>query len=319
MSDPIKYDRMEWNRMDRIFQEAEAELTATRKDRGENNMSTNTLHSRIKALKNLKDEAIKQADYFLAAEIRNQIDVAKQRVEGEKMWTAASEDVPGFTSSEREINNNVCQCDRSPVMALGDCTPDICGYCHLCATRDAFLSYDRNCLNPVEAAKSDLLGQMAGIIRELLARREPQGYSPVICDARTILAQTKNQEAFVIQAKLRGDIDTLTLDVYKDKVQNVIANFISSEEDTSRQRELLEQLDLAKAKPRGALGLPIAPASYWDHKPQASVSRPRPSTLDFVSLSAMRTCIKKALKELSGDLNHNNVAQAKEILKSLVD
>lgn len=53
-------------------------------------------------------------------------------------------------------------------------------------------------------------------------------------------------EASVIQAKLRGDIDTL--DVYKDKVQNVIVNFISSEKDISRQRELLEQLDLAKAE-----------------------------------------------------------------------
>jgi len=50
----------------------------------------------------------------------------------------------------------------------------------------------------------------------------------------------------VVQAKLRGDIDTL--DVYKDKVQNVIVNFIASEKDTTRQRELLEQLDLAKAE-----------------------------------------------------------------------
>lgn len=53
-------------------------------------------------------------------------------------------------------------------------------------------------------------------------------------------------ETSMVQAKLRGDIDTL--DVYKDKVQNVIVNFISSEKDTTRQRELLEQLDIAKAE-----------------------------------------------------------------------
>ena len=48
----------------------------------------------------------------------------------------------------------------------------------------------------------------------------------------------------VVQAKLRGDIDTI--DVYKEKFQNIIVNFIAKEQNSTRQRELIEQLDLAK-------------------------------------------------------------------------
>lgn len=209
----------EWNH---IFQDVEAELTATRKNRGENNM--NIIRSRIEALKNLKDEAIKQADYFLAAKIRDKIDAAKQRLEEEKkMWTAAPcrNDVP-LTGIKKLFLTEFCT-------SIGSRTV-------------------------VEKAQINALSEIAN--------------------------NTDHNAPGIYEPKMIEKINSLA---------------------------------------RGALGLPIAPASYWDHKPQASVSRPRPSTLDFVSLSAMRTCIKKALKELSGDLNHNNVAQAKEILKSLVD
>lgn len=48
----------------------------------------------------------------------------------------------------------------------------------------------------------------------------------------------------VVQAKLRGDIDTI--DIYKEKFQNIIINFIAKEPNSTRQRELIEQLDLAK-------------------------------------------------------------------------
>lgn len=53
-------------------------------------------------------------------------------------------------------------------------------------------------------------------------------------------------EIAVVQAKLRGDIDTI--DVYKEKFQNIIVNFIAKEQDSARQRELIEQLDLAKSE-----------------------------------------------------------------------
>lgn len=50
----------------------------------------------------------------------------------------------------------------------------------------------------------------------------------------------------VVQAKLRGDIDTI--DIYKEKFQNIIVNFIAKEQDSTSQRELIEQLDLAKTE-----------------------------------------------------------------------
>ncbi len=48
----------------------------------------------------------------------------------------------------------------------------------------------------------------------------------------------------IVQSKLRGDIDTI--DVYKEKFQNIIVNFIAKEQDSARQRQLIEQLDMAK-------------------------------------------------------------------------
>ena len=51
-------------------------------------------------------------------------------------------------------------------------------------------------------------------------------------------------DIIVVQAKLRGDIDTI--DIYKEKFQNIIVNFIAKEQDSTRQRELIEQLDMAK-------------------------------------------------------------------------
>lgn len=53
-------------------------------------------------------------------------------------------------------------------------------------------------------------------------------------------------EIYVVQAKLRGDIDTI--DMYKEKFQNIIVNFIAKEPDSTRQRELIEQLDMAKSE-----------------------------------------------------------------------
>jgi len=53
----------------------------------------------------------------------------------------------------------------------------------------------------------------------------------------------------VAQAKLRGEVDTL--DIYKEKVHNVMVNFIASEAGISSQRDLLEKLDLAKAELSG--------------------------------------------------------------------
>ena len=48
------------------------------------------------------------------------------------------------------------------------------------------------------------------------------------------------------QAKLRGDVDAI--DLYKEKFQNIIVNFIAKESDSTRQRELIEQLDMAKSE-----------------------------------------------------------------------
>jgi len=48
----------------------------------------------------------------------------------------------------------------------------------------------------------------------------------------------------MVQAKLRGDIDTV--DAFKEKFQHIIVQFIASETDTERQKELIRQLDLAK-------------------------------------------------------------------------
>ena len=50
----------------------------------------------------------------------------------------------------------------------------------------------------------------------------------------------------IVQAKLRGDIDTI--DIYKEKFQNIIVNFIAKEQNSTSQRELIEQLDLAKTE-----------------------------------------------------------------------
>lgn len=50
----------------------------------------------------------------------------------------------------------------------------------------------------------------------------------------------------IVKAKLRGDIDTI--DMYKEKFQNIIVNFIAKEQDPANKRELIEQLDMAKSE-----------------------------------------------------------------------
>ena len=69
----------------------------------------------------------------------------------------------------------------------------------------------------------------------------------VVKQADMITKLTKSiLDIAVVQAKLRGDIDTI--DVYKEKFHNIIVNFIAKEQDSTRQRELIEQLDLAKSE-----------------------------------------------------------------------
>ena len=53
-------------------------------------------------------------------------------------------------------------------------------------------------------------------------------------------------EASLAQAKLRGDVNTL--DVYKEKVQNIMVNFIAAEAGSVEKKALLQKLDLAKAE-----------------------------------------------------------------------
>lgn len=52
-------------------------------------------------------------------------------------------------------------------------------------------------------------------------------------------------EIAMAQAQLRGDIDTI--DVYKEKFHNIIVNYIAKDQN-SNQRELIEQLDMAKSE-----------------------------------------------------------------------
>lgn len=69
----------------------------------------------------------------------------------------------------------------------------------------------------------------------------------LIKQAESMTKLTKSiLEIYVTQAKLRGDIDTI--DMYKEKFQNIIVNFIAKEPNSIRQRELIEQLDVAKAE-----------------------------------------------------------------------
>ena len=51
-------------------------------------------------------------------------------------------------------------------------------------------------------------------------------------------------DASIVQAKLRGDIDTV--EVYKEKVQNIMINFIS-DQDEDKRKDFLERLDIAKS------------------------------------------------------------------------
>ncbi len=48
----------------------------------------------------------------------------------------------------------------------------------------------------------------------------------------------------IVQAKLRGDIDTI--DVYKQQFHNIVVNLILDERDPERKRDLLERLDTLK-------------------------------------------------------------------------
>lgn len=67
----------------------------------------------------------------------------------------------------------------------------------------------------------------------------------VVKQADMIAKLTKSiLDIAMVQSKLRGDIDTI--DIYKEKFQNIIVNFIAKGQDSTHQRELLEQLDMAK-------------------------------------------------------------------------
>lgn len=54
-------------------------------------------------------------------------------------------------------------------------------------------------------------------------------------------------EVRMTQAKLRGDVDTI--DIYKEKFLNIIVNM--TKDDATRQRQVIEQLDLAKEEIQG--------------------------------------------------------------------
>jgi hypothetical protein len=89
-----------------------------------------------------------------------------------------------------------------------------------------------------------------GIIQSLLMTFFEIAANPDIDPLKQADTMTKLEKSIAdasdAQSKLSGDINTL--DVYKEKVQNVIVNFISTEKDTVRQRELLQQLDIARAE-----------------------------------------------------------------------
>lgn len=108
--------------------------------------------------------------------------------------------------------------------------------------------YGRHLREMVEA-KINKEEMFEGIIQSLLMTFFGIASDPEIDpvkQADTMTKLTKSiVEASVAQGKLSGDINTM--DVYKEKVQNIIVNFISSEKDTERQRELLQQLDIARA------------------------------------------------------------------------
>jgi hypothetical protein len=109
--------------------------------------------------------------------------------------------------------------------------------------------YGRHLTEMVEA-KINKEEMLEGVIQSLLMTFFEIAANPDIDPVKQADTMTKLEksivDASVAQAKLSGDIDTL--DVYKEKVQNVIVNFISSEKDTARQRELLQQLDIARAE-----------------------------------------------------------------------
>lgn len=50
----------------------------------------------------------------------------------------------------------------------------------------------------------------------------------------------------IVQAKLRGDIDQV--DVFKEKFQNVIFQFISGESDENKRKELMQRMDVIKTE-----------------------------------------------------------------------
>ncbi len=75
------------------------------------------------------------------------------------------------------------------------------------------------------------------------AAADPHLESPKQADMMTKLTKSI-LEIELAAAKLRGDIDTI--DIYKQKFQNLIVNLISGEGDRDRQREMLEKIDKFK-------------------------------------------------------------------------
>jgi hypothetical protein len=78
---------------------------------------------------------------------------------------------------------------------------------------------------------------------EVLANPELEEHKRV--DLVTKLSKSICDVAMV-QAKLRGDVDHI--DVFKEKFQNIIVQFISGEPDDNKKKEWIQRMDMIKAE-----------------------------------------------------------------------
>jgi len=76
-----------------------------------------------------------------------------------------------------------------------------------------------------------------------------------------------------------------------------------------------DMVELVNRRARIALGIRTAPLYSWAHNTPPNVM----SHNDFPTSDVESGLIGQVLEKLSGDLNYDNVAQAKEMLKSLLD
>lgn len=88
-----------------------------------------------------------------------------------------------------------------------------------------------------------------GMIQALQLKLFEMASNPELDEAKQadIMAKLSKaiSDASVTQAKLRDDVNVI--DVYKEKVQNIIVNFIAKD-DAQEQKELLQRLDMARAE-----------------------------------------------------------------------